>query len=60
MTQIKLTILQKPRAQLHAMKEGTAKIQINRYETGGGVAHTRYPRQCTLTVFKRPKWLSSK
>ena len=50
----------KPYAYLQTMTKGLAKCQIDRYKTVGGVAHTRYPLQCTLVVFKPQQWLRSK
>ena len=60
MTNIKLMIMQKPQAHLQTMTKEPAKFQIDRYNTVGGVPHTRYPRECTLIVFKPQKLLSSK
>ena len=60
MTSIKLMIMQKPQAHLQTMTKEPAMFQIDRYQTVEGVAHTRYPRECTLIVFKPKKLLSSK
>ena len=60
-TLIKLMTVHKPCAHLHTRTKGPAKkIQTDRYEIVGGVAHTRYPQQCTLVVLMCQKMVKFK